>query len=95
MIPLLFIVMDIWSTLAENFGRFGDEVLGSPMLIGIIIFLFIFFFMAVLFIPFEAMAVIFVPTCFAIAVWIPAMQLAAAIIISIIIGLGLLKWIRG
>jgi len=92
---LSFIVFNIWETITNMFSNFADQVIGNPLLIGILFFLFIFFFCCVLFIPFEAMVVIFIPTCFVIAIWIPVLQLVCAILVGLTIGLGLLKWVRG
>ena len=92
---LSFIVFNIWETITNMFSNFADQVIGNPLLIGILFFLFIFFFCCVLLIPFEAMVVIFIPTCFVIAIWIPVLQLVCAILVGLTIGLGLLKWVRG
>ena len=92
---LSFIVFNIWETITNMFSNFADQVIGNPLLIGILFFLFIFFFCCVLFIPFEAMVVIFIQTCFVIAIWIPVLQLVCAILVGLTIGLGLLKWVRG
>lgn len=91
----LFILLNIWDTFGTMFGQFADEVIGNPLLIGVLVFLFIFFFCSVLLIPMEAMVVIFIPTSLVIALWLPVLQLIIAILISIVIGVGLLKWIRG
>jgi hypothetical protein len=88
-------MLSIFDTFQQMFGQFAEETLGSPMLIGILIFMFIFFFAMVLLIPFEALVVIMIPTCFLVAVWFPPLQLACAILVGLTIGLGLVKFIKG
>jgi hypothetical protein len=86
---------NIFQVIGDKFSQFANQVIGNPLLIGILVFLFIFFLCSVLLIPFEAMVIIFIPACFIIALWIPLLQLVCAILVGITIGLGLLKWIRG
>lgn len=91
---LAFIVMSIWDSMIEPFVYMAEEVIGNPILIGVVIFLFFTFFGLLMFIPFEAMVVVWIPTSFVIAYYIPPIQIVVAVLLGIIIGLGILKWVR-
>jgi hypothetical protein len=90
----LFVVMTIWDTFIDPFVYLAENLIGHPILIGVIIFLFITMFGLLMFIPFEAMTVIWIPMCLVVAIYIPPLQIVVAIMVGIIIGIGLLKWIR-
>lgn len=91
---MLWTVFDFWTTIMGLFGNFANETLGSPMLIGVIVFMFIMFFCLVLLIPFEALVVVMIPTCLLVALWIPVLQGVCALLVGLTIGMGLLKWIQ-
>lgn len=91
---IALIVLSIWDSFVDPFVYLANNIIGHPLLIGVIIFLFITMFGLLMFIPYEAMVVIWIPTCYVVAVWIQEIQIVVAIMIGIIIGLGLLKWVR-
>jgi len=93
-IAQFFVVMSIWDTFIDPFVYLAENLIGHPILIGVVVFLFLTMFGLLMFIPFEAMVVIWIPTCFLIAYYIPPLQIVVAIMVGIVIGLGLLKWIR-
>ena len=59
-----FIVLSIWDSLIDPFVTLADDLLGNPLLIGIVILMFFILFMTVLLIPFEAMVVPLIPMFF-------------------------------
>jgi hypothetical protein len=90
----MLVYTTIFDTLSSLMGQFGEQLLGSPLIIGILVFMFIMFFALVCLVPFEALVVIMIPTCFLVAVWIPMLQWICALLIGLTIGIGILKWIR-
>lgn len=89
-----FIVMTIWDSLIDPFGQLANDLLGSPLLIGITILMFFILFMTLLLIPFEAMVVPLIPTFFIVFTYIPQLRIIVGICVGIGIGLGLIKWVR-
>ena len=87
-------LMTIWDELINPFSDLANNLLGSPLLIGLTIFLFITFFALLMFIPFEALIVIEIPTLFVVFHYIPQLQMIIGILFGLLIGMGLLKWVR-
>lgn len=83
-----------WSSFLQPINTMMNDLFGSPLLIGGMVFIFITFFSMMFLIPFEALVVIWVPTIVLIWFWIPQLQVVLGICLGFIIGLGLLKWIR-
>jgi hypothetical protein len=86
--------MSIWDSMIEPFVYMAEELIGNPLLIGAVIFIFFTFFGLLMFIPYEAMVVIWIPASFVIAIYIPPIQILVAVILGIIVGLGIIKWVR-
>jgi len=89
-----FVVLTIWDSLVNPFSSLADDLIGNPMLIGAVVFMFFILFMLVLFIPFEGMVVCLIPMFFIVFTWIPQLRIVVAIVVGIGIGLGLIKWVR-
>mgnify|MGYP006308539019 CR=1 FL=1 len=94
MLEISFIIMTIWDTLIDPFVFMAEEIIMNPMLIGAIIFIFFTMFGLLMFIPIEVMVVIWIPLSLLIAIWIPALQIVVALMFGLLVGLGLLKWVR-
>lgn len=94
MLPFPLVLMSIWDTLIDPFVYLAENVIGHPVLIGVIIFLFITMFGLLMFIPIECLVVIWIPVSYVVAIWIPPLQIVVAVMIGLLIGLGLLKWVR-
>jgi hypothetical protein len=88
------LVVLIWDGIVNALGNMSTELIGNPLLIGAIIFLFILTFALALLIPFEGLVVIMIPTTYLIYEHIPPLRIIVGILIGFVIGLGLLKWIR-
>lgn len=91
---LPFIVLTSWGNLLEPIEDLAYNLVGNPLVMGAIIFIFITFFSLLLFIPFEAMVVIWVPTSFLMMIFIPVLRLVLGVLLGLLIGIGLLKWLR-
>ena len=89
-----YIVLSIWDSLINPFVYLAENLIGNPLLIGVVIFMFFTFFGLLMFIPMEAMVVIWIPTSFIVAIYIPPIQIIVGILVGILVGLALLKWVR-
>lgn len=87
-------ITQFWTNITQPFSYLAENLLGDPLITGLVIFLFIMFFALMLYIPFEALVVIMLPTLFLVFNYIPQLQIVVALLVGILIGLGLLKWIR-
>jgi hypothetical protein len=95
LIPVFFLpVLTAWSDLLGPIESMVNDMIGNPLIIGAVIFLWITFIALLMFIPFEAMIVIWVPLTFLVGYWIPSLRIILGIMLGILIGLGLIKWIR-
>jgi len=89
-----FFIVAIFDSIIESFEYLGNELLGNPLLIGAVIFLFFIMLMMLLLLPFEVMVVAMIPLGFGVFEFIPQLRLIFAILAGIVIGLGLIKWYR-
>jgi len=89
-----YIFLASLNTLAEQVGENLGEIIGSPLLVGLILVLFFTMFAMFLLIPFSALICIEIPLCFLVFEWIPTLRPVVGIMIGILIGLALVKWIR-
>ena len=87
-------VMGVFDNLTQPFEYLANNLLANPLLIGMTIFLFFTLFMLLVFIPFEAMAPIELLICFAVFEYIPQLRIVVAILVGLVIGIGLIKWVR-
>jgi len=83
-----------FGNLLDPLNTMINDMIANPLIIGAIVFLWITFIALLLFIPFEAMIVIWVPLTFLVGFWIPGLRIILGIMLGILIGLGLIKWIR-
>lgn len=88
------VVMSIWDTLINPFVYLVEHLIGHPALIGVVIFLFFTMFALLMFIPIECLVVIWIPVSYIVAIYIPPIQIVVAVMLGLLIGLGLLKWVR-
>jgi len=88
------IVMATFNDLLTPINSMVNDMIGNPLIIGAVVFLWITFIAMLLFIPFEAMVVIWVPLVFLVGYWIPTLRIILGIMLGILIGLGLIKWVR-
>lgn len=92
--------MDIMTLMVSSggflapFEDLADNIIGNPLLIGAIIFLFFLMFAMYLRLPFTAVVIIMIPVSFLTFKYIPELRLVLAIMIAILVGLGLIKWTR-
>lgn len=90
-----FFAMDVnWSGILTPIGDMVDGLVGDPAIIGVIVFLFFFMFALVLYIPFEGVVVIMMPTLFAVFAYIPMLRIIVGVMVGLLIGIALLKWVR-
>jgi hypothetical protein len=89
-----YILFTVWNNLTDPINSMVTDMIGNPLIIGATVFLWITFIAMILFIPFEAMIVIWVPLTFLVGIWIPSLRIILGIMLGILIGLGLVKWIR-
>jgi hypothetical protein len=90
----LMVFLTTWSDLAAPFDTLAGDLIGSPLLIGGIVVIFISFFAMLLALPFEAMVVVWIPTGFLAIAFIPELRIVMGICLGFIIGIGLVKWVR-
>lgn len=83
-----------WSSITAPFEDIAENLIGNPLLIGGIVLLFFVLIVLASRIGFESMMVIMIPVLFLVFIWIPALQIIVGIMIGVLIGIGLLKWIR-
>lgn len=83
-----------WSSLSAPFEDLATNLIGSPVLIGILVFLFFLLLMLVAKFDFETMVVVLVPVMFIVFFWIEQLRIIIGILLGILIGIGLLKWYR-
>ena len=88
------IVMSIWDSLIDPFIYLTEEIIGNPLLIGVVFFLFITMIGLLMFIPIEAMVVVWIPTCFVVGSFIPSLQIVVGVMLGIVVGLAIIKWVR-
>jgi hypothetical protein len=88
------LVLLLFDSLIDTFTDLSNNLVSNPLLIGVIIFLFFTMFALFLLIPFGGLVVIEVPVLFAVFEFIPALRIVVGILLGLLIGLGLLKWIR-
>lgn len=86
--------MIAWNELLDPIGENLADMIGNPLLIGLIILLFFSMFALFLLIPFSALIVIEIPLCFMVFEWIPQLRPVIGIMVGILIGMALIKWVR-
>lgn len=89
-----FLVLLLLDNLIDTFADLSNNLVTNPLLIGVIIFLFFTMFALFLFIPFGGLVVIEIPVLFLVFEYIPALRIVVGVLLGLLIGLGLLKWIR-
>ena len=88
------IVMLEWNELLEPVAESLADMIGNPLLIGLIVLLFFSMFALFLLIPFSALLVIEIPLCFVVFEWVPQLRPVVGIMVGILIGMALIKWVR-
>lgn len=83
-----------WSSLLYPFENMSNELISEPMLIGAIIFLFFLMFALVLYLPFSAVVVVMMPTLYVVFEYIEPLRIVVGILVGLLVGLGLLKWVK-
>lgn len=92
---LLFLpVFTTYGDLLNPINNMVNDMIGNPVIIGAMVFLWITFIGMLLFIPFEAMIVIWVPLTFLVGYWIPSLRIILGIMLGLLIGIGLIKWVQ-
>jgi len=92
LLDYLFLLV-AWTNLTEPLKDGLVNIVGDPLLAGLVILLFIIMFGLFLSIPFSALLVIFVPLSF-ILISIPELRIIGGITVGILIGMALIKWVR-
>lgn len=90
----LFIIADIWTNITAPIVDLSNDLLGSPILVAVIIFLFFFTFIIILYIPFVAGITVLIPTLYLVFQYVEALRIVVGILIGLVIGMGLIKWLR-
>jgi hypothetical protein len=91
---LPLVVMIAWNELLDPIGESLADMIGNPLLVGLVILLFFTMFALFLLIPFSALLVIEIPLCFVVFEWIPQLRPVVGIMVGILIGMALIKWVR-
>jgi len=78
---------------SDSFMQNLLEIVGNPMLIGVILLLFFVFFIVMLKISFDIALVLFIPIMLIASVWLVPLRLIFFIIVGLLIGLGMLRLI--
>jgi len=92
---LSWIVLAVnWSSITQPFADMGTDLIGQPALMGLIILLFFMLFALTLYIPFEGVVVIMMPTLSLVFVYIPPLKIVVAVLVGLMIGMALIKWVR-
>lgn len=91
---LAFVLAINWSNIAQPFADMGDDLIGMPSLIGLIILLFFLMFALVLYIPFEGVVAVMMPTLYLVFHFISPLRIVVAIMVGLMIGMALIKWVR-
>ena len=69
------------------------EIVGNPMIIGVLILLFITFLIVVSKLGFNVALPIYIPTIFICSLWIEPLRFIFAIVLGILISIGILRLI--
>ena len=89
-----FVLAINWSSITQPFADMGTDLIGQPALIGLIILLFFMMFALILYIPFEGVVCILMPTLALVFVYIPPLKIVVAVMVGLMIGMALIKWVR-
>lgn len=91
---LSFVLAVNWSSITQPFADMGTDLIGQPALIGLIILLFFMMFALVLYIPFEGVVCVMIPTLFLVFTFIAPLRIVVAVLVGLMIGMALIKWVR-
>ena len=89
-----FVLAVNWSSITQPFADMGTDLIGQPALIGLIVLLFFLMFALILYLPFEAVVCIMMPTLFLVFLYIPPLKIVVAVMVGLMIGMALIKWVR-
>jgi len=82
------------SNIADSIMNMLYDIAGSPLIIALIFLLFIISLALVLGFRFPSLLVVIIPAFFLIFAMIPGLRIIVGIMLGILIGLGLIQWIR-
>jgi len=91
---LLMSIVANWDGLMNPINDMLNGLFGNPLLIGLVGLLFFLMIILTLKITFIAMTTIMFPLLFIVFMSVPQLQIIIGIMVGILIGLGLVKWVR-
>jgi len=89
-----FVLAVNWSSITQPFADMGTDLIGQPALMGLIILLFFLMFALILYLPMEAVVCIMMPTLYLVFTFIPPLKIVVAVMVGLMIGMALIKWVR-
>jgi len=89
----LMAVSSYWTNTSDQFMNGLMDIVGNPMLIGLLILIFFVFFIIALRISFDLAIVSFIPIMFIVSVFVEPLRLIFLIVLGLLIGIGVLRLI--